>query len=160
MSEKSKPDILGLLSFGFFLILVGAIFSTNPNLPGEIHDFLQDLTLQEIYPGVKFFAPASSHLGLYAAAFNFSLALAIFNVLILALRFAFREPWGRRASTASSIFFWSGAVFSLSWLSNGAIDWFTFLGCILTFFGGSIVLGGAIRLATLNRVIPAKAQRI
>ncbi|MEM4201591.1 MAG: hypothetical protein QW786_00055 [Candidatus Hadarchaeum sp.] len=159
MVEKArgKPDIIGLLSLGFFLVLLGAIFSTNPDLHVKVYAFLKDLRLQEIYPGVKFFAPRSSYLEVYTAAFHFCLALAVFNVLMLGLRFVLREPWGRKAGTASSILFWSGAAFSFNWLIGGLIDWFTFLGIILIFIGGSIVLGSVIRLVALM-VISTRGQ--
>lgn len=152
---KDKPDIIGLLSFGFFLVLLGLIFSANPDLHVKIYEFLKDMSLQEIYPGVKFFAPTLRHSEVYTAAFQFSLAFAVFNILMLALRFIFREPWSRKAGTASSIFFWSGAVFSLNQLAGGFIDWFTFLGLILIFIGGSIVFASVIRLVML-RIIATK----
>ena len=149
MAEKSssKFDILGLLSFGFFLVLLGAIFALTPGLPNKIIDFVRDFHRTEVYSGVIFFAPSSKHPVIYNAAFQFCLVFAIFQVVVLVARFAIRDSIGRKAETLSGIVFWFGAAAALNSLIFASLDWFVFLGWLIVLIGLAIVIRSAVAFA-------------
>jgi hypothetical protein len=141
-----KIDFLAIVSLGFFLLLVGMIFASTPDLPKKIYDFGRDFTLQQVYPGVSFFAPSSvyNHMTVYNAAFQFCIGFAVFQVAILAARFAINDSIGRKAGTFSGLFFWFGAAAALWALMVGSIDWFMFLGWLVVLIGVVIAVRCAI----------------
>ncbi|MFH1821698.1 MAG: hypothetical protein ABH852_04580 [Methanobacteriota archaeon] len=145
-NSSKKVDIIGLLSFGMFLLLVGSIFASTPQLLNKIFDFARDFHLQEVYPGVKFFAPSSTHPVLYNVVFQFCLIFAVLQVFILIARFVMKDSVGRKAETFSSIVFWLGAALALNYLVAGTIEWFTFLGWIIVAIGLSITVRSAMVL--------------
>ena len=121
LAEKSsrKFNILGLASFGFFLILLGAIFATTPGLYNRAIDFFHDFHMQEVYPGVTFFAPSPNHPVLYTAVFKFCLIFAIFQVVLMVARFMTRDTIGRKAETLTDVIFWFGAAAAVNMLTRG-----------------------------------------
>ena len=141
-----KIDFLAIVSFGFFLLLVGMIFAATPGLPGKIYDFGRDFRLENAYPNVSFFAPTSDHPVVYNAAFQFCIGFAVFQVAILVARFALNESIGRKAGTFSGLFFWFGAAAALWALIAGSIDWFIFLGWLVVLIGVVIAVRCAIAL--------------
>lgn len=149
MSERypEKIDILGIASFGFFLVLIGVIFAITPNLLDRIYDFLHDFQLQEAYPGMSFPAPASNHPVLYGALFQFCLIFAIFQVIILVARFILKESIKRKSGTFSGLFFWFGAAVALNLSKAGSIDWFIFIGWLVVLVGTVIFVKSAISFA-------------
>jgi len=134
------------VSLGFFLIVVGVIFVSTPNLLGRIHDFFKDLTLQEVYPNIVFPVPRSDHPVLYNAIFQFCRAFAVFQIFVLGARFLLKEPIDRKAGTFSSFLFWSGAAWVVSLLMDKVIEWFAFLGWLVTLAGISLVVKSVITL--------------
>ena len=153
MNKKRRRgiDILGIASLGFFLVLIGVIFAFTPGLPGEISDFAHDLELQEVYPGVSFYAPVSAHPVLYNAAFQFCLIFAVFQVAILAARFILKESIGRKSGTFSGLFFWFGAAAVLRLLMAGSVDWFIFLGSLVVLVGIVVTVRSSIAFATWKK---------
>lgn len=141
-----KIDFLAIVSLGFFLLLVGIIFASTPDLPKKIYDFGRDFRLQTVYPGVSFYGPSSvsSHTAVYNAAFQFCIGFAVFQVAILAARFAINDSIGRKAGTFSGLFFWFGAAAALWALMVGSIDWFMFLGWLVVLIGVVIAVRCAI----------------
>ena len=150
LSEKphKKPDILGIVTFGFILLLVGMIFVITPNLVERISDFLQDFEIREIAPHWALIAPKSYHPVLYTAIFQFCLAFAIFQVFVLVARFILRDPMDRVAGTISSIVFWFGASWIVNLLITKTVGWFVFLGWLIALIGTSIIIKNAIVLMT------------
>jgi len=141
--QHEKRDILGLVSFGFFLLLIGVIWIITPNLHQKIIDFFNDFKrTEEIFPNV--FLPAPEHLErhteVYTALARFCFAFGLFQIVILVLRFFFREPLSRMAGTFSGIVFWLGVGFISSLLADGEIGWFGFLGWVIVFIGLSLVV--------------------
>lgn len=149
LSERyAKIDLLGIASFGFFLVLIGVIFAITPDLPDRIYDFYHDFQLQEVYPGgVSLPAPASNHPVVYGALFQFCLIFAIFQVIILVVRFILKESIKRKSGTFSGLFFWFGAAIALNLLKVGSIDWFIFIGWLVVLVGIVIVVKSAISFA-------------
>ena len=149
MSERRSEgiDLLGIVSVGFFFVLIGAIFAVTPNLPSKIDNFVHDFQQAEVWPGTSFYAPASNHPVLYNALFQFCLIFAIFQVAILAMRFKLKESIGRKSGTFSGLFFWFGAATALNLLNAGSIDWFIFLGWLIVLIGIVITVKSAISFA-------------
>ena len=139
-----KIDFLAIVSAGFFLLLVGMIFVATPNLPREIYDFFRGFRLQQVYPGVSFFAPTSNPAVVYNVAFQFCFVFGIFQAAILGARFVLNDPVGRKAGTFSGLIFWLGAAAALWLLIAGSIDWFIFLGCLAVLIGIAIAVRCAI----------------
>lgn len=144
--RSKKTDMLGIVSLGFFLVLIGAIFMTTPSLSDKIRLFFHDFQLEEVRPSVYFPIPKSSHQPLYNAVFQLCLAFAVFQVLILIARFGLREPINKKSETFSGLFFWFGAAAALNSLSTGGIEWLTFWGWIVVLIGAVIVVRSTISL--------------
>jgi len=145
--RHEKGDILGLASFGFFLMLVGVIWIITPNLLEEIRKFFEDFKLEEeVFPNVFLPAPVHHHPVVYTAIARFCFVFGLFQIFILVLRFVFREPVDKIAGTFSGMVFWSGAGFVANMLSAGTIKWFAFLGWIIVLIGLSLVIRSLVVL--------------
>lgn len=138
--RHEEPDSVGIASFGFFLILLGGIYLTAPNLPEMIGAFVRDFRLVEVASDVWLPAPASNHPGLYWVAQEFCYAFGLFHVLLLALRFVLGSSLKRKVDTASGAVFWFGAGFLIGMLSNGGVAWFPFLAGLVILIGLSIIV--------------------
>ena len=145
--RREKRDILGLASFGFFLLLIGVIWIITPNISEEVVDFFKDFGLKKAFPNVFLPAPAHSHPVVYTAVARFCFAFGLFQILILVLRFAFREPVERMAGTISGIVFWLGAGFVSNMLSARTIRWFGFVGWLIVLIGLSLVIRSLVVLS-------------
>ena len=139
--QHEKRDILGLVSFGFFLLLIGVIWVITPNLFQEVVDFFKDFKLEkEIFPNVFLPAPAHRHPIVYTALARFCFVFGLFQIVILVLRFFFRESLDKVAGAFSGVVFWLGVGFVSNLLAAGAIGWFGFLGWFIVFGGLSLVV--------------------
>ena len=150
LDEKrlKRMDILGLASFGFFLVLIGVIFVITPNLGDEIGDFIRDLQFEplDMYPDIDFPKPASNHPVLYTAVAEFCIVYGLFQIAILISRFYFGDYLKRKAGTLSGAVFWLGAGYLLTILSADNIDWFAFLSWLIIFIGLSLVVRSLVIL--------------
>ena len=145
--QHEKRDILGLASFGFFVFLIGVIWVITPNLSQKVIDFFKDFELaEEIFPNVFLPAPADHHPVVYTALSRFCFVFGLFQIVILVLRFFFREPLGRVAGTFSGIVFWLGVGFVSNLLAAGTIEWFGFVGWFIVFIGLSLVVRSVLVL--------------
>jgi hypothetical protein len=147
MAENVKKRLegtnwFGLLSFGLFLILLGAIWMTTPNLTEDVKAFVDSKNwhLENITENIAFPEPEKSHPILYTAAMQFSFIFGALQIGILALRFAFHDSINKKAETVSGIAFW----FSISYFLNMLLDGLSFFG----FIGGLIIAGGLAILAS------------
>ena len=145
-------DWLGLVSLGFFFIVIGAVFVVAPNLTEEIRGFIKDFHPAEAYPNVRLPAPKNPHPIIYEAIMNFCYAFGASQIILLILRFALRDLSSRKAETASGIVFWLGmgvfADFANS-LSSEPTGWFSLLSGLITMIGLLII--SRILLAELLR---------
>ena len=140
-AEKSeKTDILGIITFGIFLIIVSIIYTMTPNLLDSIREFFFDLEPQQLVSNIYIPTPKSDHPVLYTALYQFCSAFAVLHIPILAGRFILKESVNRKAETASSIFFWFGAARMFNLLISTDISWITFLGYLISLIGVSIVI--------------------
>jgi hypothetical protein len=139
--QHEKRDILGLASFGFFLLLIGVIWTVTPDFHQKIIDFFNDFKhTEEIFPNVSLPVPTGPHPEVYTALAQFCFAFGLFQIVILVLRFFFREPVDRIAGTFSGIVFWLGVGFVSNQLADGTIEWLGFLGWLIVFIGLSLVV--------------------
>ena len=139
--QHEKRDILGLASFGFFLLLIGVIWIITPNLSQEVVDFFKDFKLEEeIFPNVFLPAPTDSHPVVYTALARFCFVFGLFQIVILISTFFLREPLHRVAGTFSGIVLWLGVGFVSNLLAAEDIEWFGFLGWLIVLIGLSLVV--------------------
>jgi len=138
--RHEEQDKFSFASLGFFLLLIGVIWVITPNISQKVIDFFKDFKLAEISPNVLLPAPAHHHPVVYTAVARFCFVVGIFQIVILVLRFFFREPLDRLAGTFSGIIFWLGVGFVSNLLAAEAFEWFGFLGWFIVFIGLSLVV--------------------
>ena len=138
--RREEQDKLGFASLGFCLLLIGVIWIITPNLFQKVIDFFRDFEIAEISPNIFLPAPVHHHPVVYSSFARFCFVFGLFQIVILVLRFFFREPLDRVAGTFSGIVFWLGAGFFSNLLAAEAIEWFGFLGWLIVFGGLSLVV--------------------
>ncbi|MDH5636085.1 MAG: hypothetical protein OEY47_05410 [Candidatus Bathyarchaeota archaeon] len=139
--RHEEQDKLGFASLGFFLLLIGVIWLITPNLSQAVADFFNSFTLEkEVFPNVFLPSPAHHHPVVYTAVARFCFVFSLFQIVILVLRFFFRDPLNRVIGTFSGIVFWLGVGFVSNLLAAEALEWFGFLGWLIVFIGLSLVV--------------------
>jgi len=141
--KREGRDLFGLVEFGFFLILIGAIFLATPSIFNRVESFFKsfDLKAIEIYPGVFLPGPTGNHEEVYRAIMYFCFAFGLFEAIILILRFAQKSPIDKKAGTLGAIVFWLGAgVLANTLVTGGSGFWFFFIGGIIVLIGISIMV--------------------
>lgn len=158
MSEKARKgranfDRLGLVSFGFFLILVGMIWAFTPNITEAVVEFGKDLGshFQTIGGNVTLPVPEQSHPVVYSAAMQFCIIFALSEIFILGLRLVFHDSIDRMAGDVSGMAFWFSAGYFLYLLANASISWFGFLAGIIISAGLAIVASSLVKLLRRER---------
>ena len=137
-----QEGLFTAISIGFFILLVGTLLVINPDLFGKIIDFFKDfVTVKVPNTNVTLFAPEfpSRHSLIYQAARQFSIAVGVFQVIILALRFVIPSSWGKRSETVGSLVFWIGAGFLIQLFLIDTTQWFLFWSTILILLGVSMI---------------------
>ncbi len=143
MGEKEKGrtervDLLGLVSFGFFLILVGTLWTVTPNLTDKVIEFSKDFKFVNLTEHIILPAPVNNHQVVYTAAMQFCLVFGVFQTVILVLRFVSHDSFKRMAETFSSIVFWFTISFVLQMLANATIGWLGLIGGFIISIGVTI----------------------
>jgi len=151
MTENEKKrsegtDLLSLLSFGFFLAVLGAIWAVTPNFTDEVTSFFTDFQLANVTENITFPAPKASHPVVYTAAMQFCFVFGIFQIAILAVRFVLHESLNRKADTLSGMAFWFSAGSFLYMLANKTLGWFGFIGGLIVSIGLLIVTSSMVKL--------------
>ncbi len=148
---KYQEGLFTAISVGFGLLLVGTLFIITPNLLSKIVDFFKDFKLVDV-PNTNMIFPApgdpSIHSVVYQATAQFSIALTIFQVVILALRFIIPSSLVKKSESVSSLVYWGGASLLIqSFLVDTArvsfMDWFEFWSLIIVLAGVSILARAA-----------------
>jgi len=145
--RKYQEGLFTAISAGFFILLVGTLLVINPNLFDKILDFFKDFdTVNVPNTDVTFIAPEFPrlHLTVYQAAGQFSLALAAFQIVILALRFVIPSSWGKRSETVGTLVFWAGAAFLIQSFLIENTQWFVFWSTIIILVGVSMIARAAV----------------
>ena len=145
--RKNQEWLFSAISVGFFLLLVGALFIITPNLLDQVMDFFTDFGIVDVpHTNMMFPAPESPrmHLTLYEVSWQFSVALAVFEVVILALRFIIPSSWGKRSESAGSLVYWIGATFLIQAFLIESTQWFVYWSLIIVLIGVSMIARAAV----------------
>jgi len=140
--RQYREGLFTAISVGFFLLLVGTLFVINPNLFGNILDFFKDFDTVDVpNTDITFLAPEfpNNHSLVYRAAGQFSIALGLFQIVILALRFFIPSSWGKRSETVGKLVFWVGAGFLIQSFLIETTQWFIFWSTIIMIIGVSMI---------------------
>ena len=152
--------ILSAISIGFFLILIGTLFVTSPNLLHDLNTFFSNFKVVTIR-NTNIQLPAPQSLGnlntysamqdVFLAAREFSLIWGVFLIAMLGARFLLDTPLRRRAENVGDIVFWLGATYLIetflviptqaSFVSDSdlAANWFKLWAGIVMFIGLSLI---------------------
>jgi len=147
-----REGTLVAISAGFFFILVGTIFVIRPTLYDSLRTFFNpnewtnhtfsnsSVTLP--VPTLKSLGDPA-HVDVYDAAFEFSLAWGIFQILILSLRFVFSSTVRRKARTVQSVVFWLGTAYLINTFLNASTTttlWFLFWAALIILIGLALIV--------------------
>jgi hypothetical protein len=145
LSRKQRESILSAISFGFFLILAGAIFFATPHLFDDILAFFRDFDAIPV-PNFGFPLPGpvtpEAHLTVYTAAGQFCLAWSFFQIGMLALRIVARSSTSKMAETASNIIYWFGSYYLVQRSLVETTRWFEYWALIIALLGMSLIARG------------------
>jgi len=145
--SKEKPSQYGewlftAIAIGFFLLLVGTLFVITPNLFDNILDFLKDFKLVDVSnTDIVFPAPEFPriHLTVYQAVGQFSIAVCLFQIVLLALRFFVPSSCNKRAENVGNLVYWGGAAFLIQLFLIESTQWFVFWSTLIIIVGVSII---------------------
>ena len=145
--SKEKPSQYGewlftAIAIGFFLLLVGTLFVITPNLFDNILDFLKDFKLVDVSnTDIVFPAPEFPriHLTVYQAVGQFSIAVCLFQIVLLALRFFVPSSWSKRSENVGNLVYWGGAAFLIQLFLIESTQWFVFWSTLIIIVGVSII---------------------
>jgi len=164
-SGRYREGLISGISAGFFLLLIGAIFVTTPNLFTKILDFFQDkwsLLPVPNFGGLRLPGPANPliHSVLYGAVELFCYIWGLFQVGILVLRFVVSSSWRKKAETVSNIVFWLGTGFLIRTflIETTVLPLLAFVTRWFVFWSGIIMLIGATLI--IRAIILAAAPKI
>lgn len=143
---REGTDWLGLVSFGFFLILLGTLWTITPNLTDKVVEFFKDFQLVHLTEHIVLPAPVHSHPVVYTAAFQFSLVFGVFQIILLILRFFFHSSLNKKAETFSGVGFWVTISFFLYMLVNETIGWWGLIAGLIISVGVAITLSSLLKL--------------
>ncbi len=149
--RQYQEQLFTAISIGFFLLLVGTLFVINPDLFSSILDFFNDFKLVDVpHTNIVLPAPESPqlHLTVYQAARQFSIALGVFQVVILALRFFIPSSWGKRSETVGNFVYWVGTSFLIQYFLVESTQWFVFWSTIIILAGVSIIARAVVMAVT------------
>jgi len=140
--RRQQEGLFTAISIGFFILLVGTLLVINPDMFGNILDFFKDFdTVKVPNTNVTLFAPEfpNRYSLLYQAARQFSIAVGVFQIIILALRFVVPSSWGKRSETVGTLVFWIGAGFLIQLFLIDTTQWFLFWSTIIILLGVSMI---------------------
>ncbi len=157
VKEKSLYEgLITALAVGGTFIIIGLMFVLTPNLWEKATAFFNGFTTVS-YPlsstnTLSLFAPAdpAAHLSFFTAVANFILGIGILQIVILALRLAFKSPIRRITETVGNLVFWlGGAVTANVCLLAGTVTgWFQFWEVLIIFVGVSMIARFGIDFAS------------
>jgi hypothetical protein len=153
-SRISTERAFSIVSAGFVFFLIGALFVYMPTLFDNIVFFFRNFGIVPIPNiGIAFIAPTrpGAHVVVYRAVERFSFVWALFQIVVLALRFVARSPVSKKAETASNIVYWLGAgylVYTLLTAVTTLTVWFTFWSMIITVAGLALIIRAIILAST------------
>jgi hypothetical protein len=141
---------VGAVSVGCFLITVGFIFATTPNLFTNMLDFFGNFGVVTV-PNTSVSLPAPktpwSFGVFYSAVGLFSLIWGILEIVFLVLRFIIGSRLNKKAENASNVVFWLGAFYLINTMLTSATTltvWFTFWTEIIMLAGVVLIVRALI----------------
>jgi hypothetical protein len=147
-ARRYGDGFITALAFGGFLIIVGLIFASTPDLWQKINDFFNSITTVS-YPfggptsTISLLAPANpaDHQVLYTALMQFSIAFGVLQVIILGLRLWVHSKTSRIAETLGNAVFWFGATILVNFfLLTGTLSgWFEYWTALIIVVGVSLI---------------------
>jgi hypothetical protein len=146
--KRHDNSLITPLAFGGFLIIVGVIFASTPNLWHDITYFFDHMTTSPLPSGSsssQIILPAplnpEAHSGLYTALLQFDIAFGILQLVILGLRLWTRSTIRRISETLGNAVFWLGAaVLVNAFLLAGTLSgWFQYWAALIIVVGVSLV---------------------
>ena len=155
LSEKKKESLFTAIYIGALFIILAFVYfiHLSDNLWDSLVNFFTTLTLAPV-PNTGIFLPAPSAPAdfgiLYVAAFQFSIALGILEIIILTLRVLLRSSFTRIAETIENIVFWFGTSYLIiAYLVNMTIpsEWFVFWAGMILIFGLALIARAFVILA-------------
>jgi hypothetical protein len=157
-------QIISAVSIGGFFIILGIVIVANQSIVPKVSDFFKDFTTVQI-PNTTTYLPApntpAAHTAIFSAAFQFALAIAILQIIIIALCIGLRSRIERTAETVGSLVFWFGAAYvsyNLAEMKSALAQsqqiafWFQFWAAIIMLIGLSLIVRGAILLIAGKRL--------
>jgi hypothetical protein len=145
--------LITAIAVGGFLIILGLVTVSVPNILDQINNFFGDLTTRSSpFASGTIQLPIPAHLhnhsAVFHAALNFAIGIAILQAIILPLRLLYKSTLRRIAETIGNLIFWVGAaivanVFLLSFTSNG---WFQYWASLIILAGVSLIAQGIVHL--------------
>ncbi len=139
MPHDRREKWIGLLSFGFFIMLFALFFIIVPNYYTEVSEFFRDFESREVADNVYLPAPVHHHPVVYETVMQFCIVFGLFQFFVLALRFYFRSSLNKIAETTSNIVLWLGAAYMFYLLMLENVAWFPFFGGIIAVIGFSLI---------------------
>ncbi len=154
-SSKFSENIIGAVAAGAALVILGAVFVLA--LPNNLFDrtvnFFSSLTIRN-FPGTGISLPVpispGTHTVVYQAVYQFSLGIAILQILILILRLVWPSPIRKTAETVGNLVFWFGAAFLATTYLNRFTTtntWFAFWAGILMMAGVGLIVRALVLMA-------------
>ena len=145
MTKSETDRSLNLISFGLFLLLIGAVYLNSPQIFSFIEAFFKDLQLIPLTDNLFLPAPISNHPEFYSSIELFCFAYGITQGLLSILGFALNASLGKRYDFISGTVFWVGVGYLFRLLSSRSITWFHLLSGIIILLGISIIMGALLR---------------
>ena len=152
-SRSLHEGLITAIAIGGFLILIGLVFSLNPNITDRISDFFSSMT-STTYPigssTSTIYLPAptnpAAHSALYSVLLQFDIGFGLLQVIILALRLFYHSKTDKIAETVGNMIFWLGAAALVSTiLQVGTLQsWFEYWGALIVIVGISFVARAAV----------------
>jgi len=143
--KREDPDVFGIVTFGFILILLAGLIVTIPTLFPSIINFVFDMVWTQVTPGIWWWAPATpvAHVIVYNAMYLFFLGTIIINIIVLVLRVVFRDTYRRQIESIGGIISsagitWAAYAYSLNYLPVTAFA--TFCGWLIVFIGINVIV--------------------
>lgn len=141
--KRKEEQLLGWLSFGAFLLIVGAIFLITPDLTDEIKTFFGDFKLEQVNEHFHFPIPQNHYPTLYKSTAIFCFAYGTYQFLLLILKFALKAEPTKKTETFTSIIFWLSTGFVMLMLQNKEIGWLTFIASLVILAAIALIIRSA-----------------
>ena len=151
--RRYREGLLSAVSVGFFFILAGAIFITNPNLPGNVVEFFQPQNFEVVrVPSTQVYLPApklpnETYVTIYPAVGLFSLLWAFFEIAMLIIRVFAGSPLRKKVDGTSNVAFWLGAYYLIGLFLDETVTqprWFAFWAAIVVLIGVTLLVRAVI----------------